>query len=35
MQEVEASLKASEGMEVPLRGVGVCETVGWESVGWV
>lgn len=28
-----AGLKASEGMEVLKREVGVCETVGWASEG--
>lgn len=32
---MEASLKASEGMEALTRGVGVCGTVGWVSEGWV
>lgn len=33
MQEVEAGLKASEGMEVRIRVVDVCATVGWGSEG--
>lgn len=32
---MEAGLKASEGMEVQKRGMGVCGTVGWVSGGWV
>lgn len=31
---MEASLKASEGMEAQMHEVDVCETVGWVSEEW-